>query len=417
MTQHTNLWRHADFLALWSSQTLAALSAQITQFALPLIAALTLQASPFEMGLLVTMATLPNLLVGLFAGSWVDHMRRRPLMIAADITRAALLVSIPIASVFNLLTLAQLYSVLFLFGIGTTVFDVANVSYLPVLVGRPHVLEANSRIVASTSFAGAVGPGLAGVLVQLITAPMAILVDAVSLVLSAALLNTIRFEETDPASYDDSTSLWTDIAIGLQTLYGEPLLRFITGSSMLYLFFNNIMVAVYVLYAIRELAIAPAALGVIYALGGVGAILGAIIAIPIAQRLGIGYTLIIANLIGGFFLLLVPMAKAIPIAAIVVLGVAQCASQMMGAVFYISQTSLRQMLTPDPMLGRVSASYRFLTMGMIPLGALLGGILGETVGLRHTVTVGVIGMLLPSLWLVCSPIRTVHTVNNDSAPS
>ena len=198
MTRHTSLWRHSDFLALWSSQTLAALSAQITQLALPLIAVLTLSASPFEMGLLVTMTTLPNLLVGLFVGSWVDRMRRRPLMIASDVTRAILLVSIPVASLFNLLTLEQLYIVLFLFGIGTTVFDVTNVSYLPMLVGRSLVLQANSRIVASTSFAGAVGPGLAGLLVQLITAPIAILIDATSLALSAALLNTIQFKETAP---------------------------------------------------------------------------------------------------------------------------------------------------------------------------------------------------------------------------
>lgn len=157
MTRHTNLWQHADFLTLWSSQTLAALSAQITHLALPLIAALALDASPFEMGLLVTMATLPNLLVGLFAGSWVDHMRRRPLLIAADLARATLLLSIPLAAVFNLLALEQLYAVLFLFGIGTTVFDVANVSYLPMLVGRSYLLQANSRIVASTSFAGAIG--------------------------------------------------------------------------------------------------------------------------------------------------------------------------------------------------------------------------------------------------------------------
>ena len=131
---------------------------------------------------------------------------------------------------------------------------------------------------------------------------------------------------------------------------------------------------------------------------------------PITHRLGLGYTLIIANLIGGLFLLLVPMASTIPIAAVVVLGIAQCASQMMGAVFHINQTSLRQILTPDPMLGRISASYRFLTMGMMPLGSLLGGILGETIGLHVTVIVSVIGMLLPSLWLMCSPVRAVHTI-------
>jgi len=182
-------------------------------------------------------------------------------MIAADVTRALLLVSIPVTSAFNMLTIWQVYAVLFLFGIGTTVFDVANVSYLPSLVGRNQELSANSRIVASTSIAGAVGPGLAGALIQLLTAPFAILVDAGSLVLSATLMRTIRSREPSPSPSCHRSNIWQAIADGLRPLYRDPLLRSITGSSMIYLFFNNIMVAVYVLYATRDLAIAPVALG------------------------------------------------------------------------------------------------------------------------------------------------------------
>lgn len=412
MSRDSGLWRHPDFLTLWSAQTLAALGAQVTQLAFPLIAAVTLDASPFEMGLLSTMATLPNLLVGLFAGTWVDRARRLPLMIAAAVARAVLLVSIPVASAFNILTIEQLYAVLFLFGISITVFDIASVSYLPSLVGRDRVLSANSRIVVSTSLAGAVGPGIAGVLVEVLTAPIAILVDAVSLVLSATLLRTIRFQETDPALHYHRTNLWTELAEGLRPLYRNLLLRSIIGASMIYLFFSYIMVAVYVLYAVRELAIAPVELGIIYGLGGAGAVFGAVVATSAAQRLGIGQTLIVANLVGGLSLLLVPMAGAIPVAAIVVLGIAQFASQLMGAVFIVNQTSVRQIITPDHVLGRVNASYQFLTMGMIPLGSLLGGVLGEVIGLRGTLVVGAIGTLLSVLWLVSSPIRALHLVVN-----
>ena len=411
MPQLAGLWRHPDFLKLWAAQTLAALSAHVTQLALPLIAALSLHASPVKMGLLSTMATLPNLLVGLFAGTWADRARRRPIMIAADVTRALLLLSIPVASVFKVLTIWQLYIALFVFGIATTVFDVANVAYLPSLVGRNQVLSANSRIVASTSVAGAVGPGLAGALIQLLTAPLAILVDAGCLILSATLMRTIRSREPAPVPCQHRSSIWHDVADGLRPLYRDPLLRSIAGSSMIYLFFNNIMVAVYVLYATRELSITPAVLGMIYGLGGAGAAVGAVIATRAARRLGIGLTMIGANLVGGLFLLLIPLAGAVPSAAAVMLGIAQCASQMMGAVFYINQTSLRQVVTPEHVLGRMNASYRFLTMGMIPLGSLLGGVLGGMIGLRATLIVGALGMLLPVLWLADSPARALSSLD------
>lgn len=411
MPRSTGLWRNSDFLKLWLAQTLAALSAHLTNLALPLIAVLTLHASPFEMGLLSTMATLPNILLGLFAGIWADRARRRPIMIAAHVSRALLLVSIPLAAAFNLLTIWQLYLVLFLFGLWTTCFDVAHVSYLPSLVGREQLMSANSKTVASASVAGAVGPGLAGALVQLLTAPLAILVDTCSLILSAGLLLTIRSQELEPALDPHRSPLWRELSGGLRTLVADPLLRSLAGSSMIYLFFNSIMLAVYVLYATRELAITPAGLGVIFGAGGGGALMGAVVATRSTRWLGIGPALIVANLLGGLFLLLIPLAGAVPPAAALLLGVAQCVSQMMGAIFYINQTSLLQALTPDHVRGRMNASYRFLTMGAIPMGAFLGGVLGETIGLQATLVAGGLGMLLPALWLWLSPARAVLAID------
>jgi MFS family permease len=411
MPRLTGLWRHPDFLTLWAAQTLATLSANVTNLALPLIAALTLHASPFEMGLLGTMATLPNIMIGLFAGTWADRARRRPIMIAADVIRALLLCSIPIAAAVNMLTIWQLYAVLFLSGVCTTFFDVANVSYLPSLVGRDQLTSANSRIVASTSVAGAVGPGLAGGLVQLLTAPIAILVDACSLALSAALMSAIRSQEPEPAATSRRRSIGQDTSEGLRSLFRDPLLRTLAGSSMLYLFFSSIMLAVYVLYATRSLAIAPAALGLIFGLGGTGAVLGAIISTRVARQLGIGLAMIGTNLLSALFLLLIPLAGDLPFGATFWLGMAQVVSQMMGTVFYIHQTSLRLAITPDHMLGRMNASYRFLTMGAIPLGSFLGGVLGETIGLRSTLIVGGLGMLLPVVWLLRSPARALQTID------
>jgi MFS family permease len=413
MPRHTGLWRHPDFLKLWAAQTLAALSANVTNLALPLIAALTLHASPFEMGLLSTAATLPNILVGLFAGAWADRARRRPIMIAADVARAVLLLSIPAAVLLNLLTIWQLYAVLFLSGICTTFPDVANVSYLPSLVGRSQLIGANSRIVASASVANAVGPGLAGGLIQILTAPLALIVDACSLALSAVLMLAIGSREHTPAPERRSAGIREDISRGMRPLYSDPMLRSVVGSSMLYLFFSSIMLAVYLLYATRDLQIAPAVLGAIFAAGGAGAVLGALIAGRLTRRLGLGRAMIGANLVGGLFILLIPLAGAAASAAALLLAIAQFASQMMGAIFYINQTSLLQIATPDHVRGRANASYRFLTMGTLPLGSLLGGILGATIGLRPTLAIGGLGMLLPVVWLVLSPLRRLDSIDTQ----
>jgi predicted MFS family arabinose efflux permease len=236
-------------------------------------------------------------------------------------------------------------------------------------------------------------------------------VDACSLALSATLMRTIRSQEPEPATIGQRGSIGQDISEGLRWLYRDLLLRTLAGSSMIYLFFNSVMLAVYVLYATRSLAIAPPALGLIFGLGGAGALLGAMIAARAARHLGIGPAMIGANLLGGLSLLLIPLAGNLPFSATLWLGLAQVISQMMGAIFYINQTGLRLAITPDHVLGRMNASYRFLTMGAIPLGSFIGGLLGETIGLRTTLIVGGLGMLLPVLWLLRSPARALQAID------
>lgn len=418
MANPPSLWRHRDFLKLWSAHSLASLSSNVTTLALPLIAALTLHASPLEMGLLGTMATLPNLVVGLFAGTWADRVKRRPTLIAAHVVRALLLLSIPMTLGLGIMSIWQLYTVLFLFGVCTTFFDVAQIAYLPSLVGRERLLAANSQLTASSSAMMAIGPGLAGVLIQLLTAPLAILADAGTLLVSAGLVTKIKTLEP-PLAAGHRRSIWQTIGEGLKPLYTHPLLRSVAGSSMIYLFFSSLMLAVYVLYATRELGLSPADLGVIFGSGGAGAVLGAGLAVRVTSSLGLGSTMIGANLVGGLFLLLVPLAGAAPTmtTAVSLLSVAQGVSQLMGAVFYVNQTSLLQNLAPEHLLGRMVASHRFLTMGIIPLGSLLGGVLGQTLGLQPTLLIGALGMLLPVVWLGFSPLRSVRTLGpHDAQP-
>jgi MFS family permease len=411
MPNLTGLWHHPDFLKLWAGQTLSALSSNVTDLALPLIAALVLHASAFEMGLLLTVATLPDLLLGLFAGVWADRVRRRPIMIAADASRALLLLSVPVAAVFDMMTIWQLYAVLFLTGACATFFDVANMSYLPSLVGREHLVSANSKLAASTSFARAVGPGLAGGLIQLLTAPIAIVADTLSLIVSAVLVFTMRSREPERASDGRHDSVWREIFAGLRTLYFDPILRSVVVSSVTYLFFSAMALSIFVLYATRSLGVAPGTLGLIFGLGGVGSVLGAALAMRTARRIGTGPAMIAANLVGGLFWLMVPLAGGLPSAAVPLLMLSRFGAQLAGSVFYIIQTSLRQVITPEEVLGRMNASYRFLTMGIAPVGFFLGGVLGNASGLGGTLVIGGVGTLLPVVWLFCSPVRALRAVD------
>ena len=404
------LWWNADFLRLWLAQTISFLGTGITGLALPLTAALTLGATPVQMGLLGALQYLPQLLVGLFAGVWVDRLRRRPILIGADLGRAVLLASIPLVALVGALRLEYLYAVTFLTGVLTVFFDVAYLAFLPSLVQREQLVEANSKLEVSRSVAQIAGPSLGGALVQLLTAPLAILLDAISFLTSALFLTGIRAPESRPTAPDRRPSLWGEIGEGLRTVVGHPLHRAMVGFVSTFNFFGQAMTALYVLYATRDLGIEPAVLGAILALFGPGALLGTLVVGPATQRFGLGPALVGAALLAGGANLLVPLASRPTILAVALLAAAQFLMGLATPILAVNLVSLRQAITPDNLQGRVNATLRVLGWSTLPLGALLGGTLGETIGLQPTLIVGGLGSLLASGWIFLTPIRRLQAL-------
>ncbi|HUX86637.1 MAG TPA: MFS transporter, partial [Chloroflexota bacterium] len=278
----TGLWRNSDFLKLWTGQAVSRFGSTITREALPLTALLVLGATPFQMGLLAAVAAAPVLLMGLVAGVWIDRRRRRPLMIAADLTRALLLVSIPVAALLGRLTIAQLFVVAALVSVVTVFFDVAFQSYVPFLVPRERILEANQKLGLSGSLAEVTAPGLAGALVQVVSAPLTILLDAGSFLVSALLLGLMRTPEMTPKPVDDQVSIRSEIRAGLRFVFAHPLLRAFAARALVDTFFGYFFAALYGLYCIRDLGMGPALLGLSVAAGGVGDLIGAVLCERIA---------------------------------------------------------------------------------------------------------------------------------------
>lgn len=402
----SGLWRHPDFVKLWSAHSISRFGSEVSQLAIPLTAALVLQASAFQMGLLGTFEFAPFLLLSLFAGVWVDRLPRRPILIIGDVGRALLLGSIPLAAALNVLHMEQLYVVGFFTGVLTVFFDVADQSYLPALVSREHLVEGNSKLEVSRSVAQIAGPGVAGGLVQLVTAPMAILVDAISFIVSGIFVLFIRASEPPPVAHAQQRgSIWAELKEGLAVVLGNPLLRSIAGCTGTSNLFSNGLMAVYVLYLTRELHIEPAVLGLIFATGGPGALIGALFAGRLAERFGLGATIVGSSAVTGVASLLVVLAGGPPAVVIAMLIAAQFVGGWVSPVYNINQVSLRQAITPDRLQGRMNASMRFLVWGTIPIGALLGGALGDAIGLRPTLVVMALGEFLAPLWVLFSPVR------------
>ena len=411
--QRGGLWRNADFLRLWAGQSASLFGSQITTLALPILAALTLGATPAQMSLLVAAATLPDLLIGLIAGVWVDRLRRRPLLIAADLGRAALLLLIPLAAAVGLLRLWMLVPLAFAIGLLTTIFRIAYSSFLPALVSREELVEANGRLETSSAVAGVAGPGLAGLLIQALTAPFAVLADAASFLLSAALLARIGAAEQPPPGA--RPGLRHEIGEGLCAVAASPVLRALAGSTGTFNFFDSFLTAVYVLYLTRTLGLGPAAVGGVFAIGGLGGVLGALAAAAIARRLGLGRALLAAMLLAGVGELGIALAGGPPLVALGLVGLAEAVVQGAAAVFGINGVSLRQAATPDRLLGRVNATLRTLGTGLVPLGALLGGAVAERFGLRAAVATAGVGVLLATLWIVGSPVPALRDASAEVA--
>ncbi len=399
------LWRHRDFRKLWVGETISLLGSQVTLLALPLTAILTLHADAAQMGYLTAVQTVPFLLVGLFAGVWVDRARRRPIMIATDCGRFVLLLIVPLLAVTGRLTMSSLYPIAFLVGIMTVFFDVAYMAFLPTLVGRDQLVEGNAKLEVSRSGAQIAGPGIAGLLVRLVTAPVAVAADAASFLTSALFLLGIRTPEPPPVAPGSRRSVRRDIAEGLRFVLGNTLLRSIASCTGTSNFFASAMLAIVILYLTRDLGIGPGLLGLIYATGNLGYLSGAFLADRVPARIGSGPTIMASALLFGISALLVPLANGPRVLIVSVLVVSRLLSGVANPLYNVTQVSLRQRITPDRLLGRMNASTRFLIWGVIPIGSLLGGWLGTVLGLRSTLFIAAIGQLLAVLWVWFSPVR------------
>ncbi|HEU4398232.1 MAG TPA: MFS transporter [Actinomycetota bacterium] len=406
MTRTATRW--GDFERLWAALSVSLMGTEITALALPLLAALTLGASALEMGILAAAGQVPFLLFSLPAGAWIDRLPRRPVLIATDVASSLLLVSVPLAVPFGGPNFPHLVVVAFGVGTMTVVSEVAHYAYVPSLVGRERLTESNSRLRVSYSAAAATGPGLAGALVQLLSAPVAVLADAVSFLISAALLRSIRRPEPAPDRSDARLPVRRSIADGMRKLLGHPLLRAIIVASVPITFFTSGFLALYVLYASRELGLAPATIGLVFAAGGVGAISGAMLARRAADRFGVGPAIIGGWVLAAAGALLVPLAAGPTVVVVVILALSKAFEGITDTVANIHQWSLRQVVTPDHLAGRVTAGHRFAVYGAGAAGALAGGALGTALGLRPALFVCAVGALLSPLPAVFSPLRQLR---------
>jgi MFS family permease len=405
------LWSNRDFRRLWLSLTVTHFGGQVTFLALPLTAALLLSATPFEMGVLVALESLPFALFGLFAGVLVDRSRKLPLIIWADVGRALVLLAVPIAAWTGLLAMPVLYAVGFLVGSGSVVAWAAYQVFMTERVGRANLVAANSKLALSDSSAQLVGPGLAGLAIQWLTAPIAIFLDAVAFFLSAWMLRGIAPRDTDAPHRRHERSVWQDIGEGLNQIRRTPVLRSIAWGVAAWNFLRHMFLAVIILFATQELQLSASAIGVAWMGGGLGCIAASFAARRLNMEFGIGAVMLRGVMLTGFAWGVIGLAQPGSLLAAVVLGAGMLAYDFGGTLFFINYLSLRQAVTPDHLLGRVISTMIFLTILIAPLGSLLGGALAEWTGLRVTVWIAAgAGVLLGLVLRKISPIAALRSL-------
>ena len=385
------LWRHPDFLKLWTGESVSVFGSQVTVLAVPTVAILILHAGPFQVGILSALEFLAFPTLGLVAGVYADRLRRRPIMIVCDIGRGLALGSIPVAFLLNLLTLEQLYFVALLTGIFTVFFDVSYQSYLPALVDRPNLIEGNTKLEITRSTAQVAGPAVA--------------VDALSFLLSAIALASIKKPEPEPkpSTASGTSGFIPEMREGIEVVFRNPILwRIAACTATTNLGSNMVFGAVFLVFAYRQLHLSAGVVGVVFALSSVGALAGAFLAGWVARKIGIGPTLGVMVIVGGLALLATPIALVgVPV---VILATTGFIEGLTIPIYNINQVSLRQAITPDRVQGRMNATMRTIVWGTIPLGAFVGGILGTSIGLVQTIVLGGILSTLAASWIFLGPV-------------
>jgi MFS family permease len=408
------LWHHLGFRRLWIGETVSQFGTMISQLALPLVAILVVHASTLDVGVLTALETAAFAVVGLPAGAWVERMRFRLVLIVNDLIRAAALGSVPAAQFLGVLTIWQLYAVAAVTGVSTVFFDVAYMSYLPQLIGRGHLVEGNAKLQGSESVSQIAGPSIGGLLIQAISAPYAVLVDALSFVWSAGWVAAIDIRPPRPERKPDR-NLRREIGEGLRFVLGNPLLRAIAACTGSFNLFSSMILAVFYVLLARELHVSPGIIGLITATAAVGGVIGSLTAGKFAARVGQGPAIWISTAVTAPFSLVAPFAQRNW--TLVLLAAAQIVMWMGTVVYNITQASFRQGLCPPTMLGRMNATIRFLVWGTMPLGGLVGGVLGAAIGVRETLLVAGVGESLAFLPVFLSPLRRMRELPSYADPS
>ena len=410
LSRFGGLWRHPDFVRLWAGETVSIFGSLVGGLALQFTAVLWLDATPLQLSLLLGSQFVPGFAVGLFAGAWVDRLHRRPILIAADVGRALALLTIPLAAVFGLLTIGQLYVVALVANSLSVFFDVAYEAYLPTLVEPEELVEGNSKLTASASVAEFGAFSASGWLVQLLTGPGAILVDALSFVWSAVFVGRIRTPEPPRAPHHERQHIRLEIREGIVLVAQTPLLRSLAVTNLIRMLSTRMLGVVYLLYLNREVGFGPGLLGMIFAVGGLTSLAGAAMAGRSSSFGGLGSALVLSSFLiaaGTFFM---PLAASVSIVGAACLVANQLITDPAWTFYDINSVSLRQTITPKRLLGRMNASILFVEFGAMLAGTALGGVLGEVIGLRETLFVAVGGMALSAVWLLFSPVARLRSM-------
>ena len=399
------LWRLPDFRRLWLSLTITSFGAQITNLALPLTAALMLHATPLQMGILVALEALPFALISLHAGVLLDRVRKLPIVIASDVSRGVALLAIPLCAWRGVLTVEVLYAVGFFCGVQNVVGGAAYQVLIAQMAGRDRLVEANAKITLGETSSALVGPGIAGGLIQLLTAPFAIAIDGVTFLASALMLRRLRVPN-DVVPRVARRSMGADIREGLALVWNNPTLRSLALVAAAWQVLHHMQVAVLILFATRELGLSAGAIGLAYMAGGLGCVLAASSAERLSQRFGVGAAIVYGLMLTAFGWQAFGLIRATGSIATLLLGVGMLLFDFGAVLYAINYLALRQALTPDRLLGRMTATMRFLTVAAAPLGSLVGGVLATGIGLRHTLwVIGSLGLALTVAAMRWSPVR------------
>ncbi|HEY5625852.1 MAG TPA: MFS transporter [Dehalococcoidia bacterium] len=415
--KRTGIWANDDFLKLWIGETISIFGSLIGRTSLIFAAVLVLDASALEVGLLAAADIVPGLAFGFLAGVWVDRLHRRPILIAADVGRAALLLTVPLAYAFDSLTMGQLYAVAAGTGALTIFVDVAYFAYVPSLLTGDQLLEGNSKVAASSSVAEIGAFSTAGLLVQALTAPIAVLVDAFSFLISSVFTFLIRKPEKPVERPKERASLRAEVSEGLRTIRNDSVLSVLGASEVTVSFSFSVYGAVYLLFVTKELGFEPGVLGFIFAVGGISSLVGSLFAGRSARGIGAGPTIALGRMALGAFMLLLPVAQD----ASIVAG-AFLIGQQLGDGFWtaadVNDMTIRQAVTPERLLGRVNAALRQAVLAAMLAGSLAGGVIDELAGLRAALLVGCAGTILGGAIALLPAVRSTRSIpTGQSVPS